>query len=109
MTTATNSKVDDLRNKLEQHGRLADLLTESLQKAKTIGKTELDRDLFEALRWWPDDIGQPEGREDVGWPENISTYFRFLENFVKWKPRQSSDKAWKAPGSDEHPPGVGPR
>jgi len=64
---------------------LANLLTESLQKAKALASAELDRDLFDALCW----------------PETIPQYAAYLTGFARWIPRQSTDKAWTAPGTDE--------
>jgi len=87
MTTATNStqQIEELTAKLEVDSDLAKLLTESLQQAKAIANAELDRDLFEALPW----------------PVNIPEYIAYLSKFARWMPQQSTDKAWKAPGTDE--------
>jgi len=84
-TKSTRKIIDELRAKLEVDNDLANLLTESLQKAKVIGETELDRDLFKALNW----------------PETIQQYFAYLTEFARWMPRQSTDTAWTAPGTDE--------
>lgn len=88
MTTPTKSTlqvIDELKAKLEMDTDLANLLTESLQKANVIGETELDSDLYKALEW----------------PKTIAEYLAYLTEFAHWTPQQSTDKAWTAPGTDE--------
>ena len=84
-TKSTRGIVEELGAKLEVDNDFATLLTKSLRKARLIGKAELDRDLFKAL-WWPVDIPK---------------YLAYLTEFARWKPQQSTDKAWTDPGSDE--------
>ena len=58
---------------------------ESLKAAKCIGEEKLDRDLFEALCW----------------PISVEEYLTYVTEFACWPPRQSTDKAWTDPGTDE--------
>lgn len=83
--TKSTQKIEELRANLEVDNDLANLLTESLQKAKEIADAELDRDLFKALDW----------------PETIPLYIAYLTEFARWIPQQSTNKAWTAPGTDE--------
>ena len=83
--TKSTQKIEELRANLEVDNDLANLLTESLQKAKEIADAELDRDLFKALDW----------------PVTIPLYIAYLKEFARWIPQQSTGKAWTAPGTDE--------
>ena len=83
--------IEELAQKLEADNDLANLLQESLKKAKAIASVELDSDLFKAL-------DNPKG---IPWPDDIPSYLTYLTKFVKWKPQQSTDKAWTALGTDE--------
>ena len=96
-----NNSVHELKEYLKEHTSLADSITESLKKAKIIGESELNNDLYQALRWWPNGQGSGKDTHDVGWPEDIDTYLSFLDYFVRWMPRQSTDKAWTDPDTDE--------
>ena len=87
----TCNPIEELAQKLELDTDLANLLQESLEKAKAIASVELDSDLFKAL-------DNPKG---IPWPDDIPSYLTYLTKFAKWKPQQSTDKAWTAPGTDE--------
>ncbi len=63
-----------------EHNFIA-LLEESLQKAKSIAESIMNKALFRALDW----------------PEDIVSYIKYLKAFSSWIPRQSGDEAWKDP------------
>lgn len=77
--------VEALKAKLKKDKSLNKMLMDSLVKANYLGEAELDRDLYNALKW----------------PVNTDEYLDYLNWFVKWTPHQSKDKAWNAPGTDE--------
>jgi len=84
-TKTTTQIIDDLKSKLDTDINLAALITGSLQKSANLGEASLDADLFKALSW----------------PTTIDKYLDYLAWFARWAPRQSTDKAWTAPGTDE--------
>lgn len=77
--------ITELTMKLEEDCALANLITQSLQLAKTVAHAELDPALFDVLPW----------------PVDIPQYIAYLTEFSQWIPRQSTDEAWTAPGTDE--------
>jgi phosphatidylserine decarboxylase len=83
--TQSTDQIKLLKDKLASDQDLANLIVHSLEQARVIGENKLDRDLFAALSW----------------PLDLPSYFSYLEEFARWKPQQSADKAWKAPGTDE--------
>ncbi len=84
-TTASIVVVNELKNRLDQDSELANLLEESLKKARLIAEAELNPELYKALRW----------------PEDIPSYLEYLEWFANWPPQQSTDPVWTEPGTDE--------
>ena len=84
-TKTTPQLIDELSAKLQVDLDLANLITESLKQSRHLGAASLDADLFKALKW----------------PKNIGKYLDYLAWFARWAPRQSTDKAWTAPGTDE--------
>lgn len=87
MTTAptTSQQIDELKARTQEDERFASLLTESLQKADSLAKAELESALYRALPW----------------PVDIPGYIGYLIDFARWIPQQSSDEAWTQPGTDE--------
>lgn len=77
--------VDKLMKKLAKDKKLTKLLLDSLEKARKTAKKNLDDLLYRALDW----------------PVKLATYQKYLEEFARWIPQQSSDPAWTAPGTDE--------
>ena len=71
--------VHQLRDALDKAQGLADVLEQSLVKARQWAEAELNPDLFAALEW-PTDIGQ---------------YEEYLKRFVRWVPHESKTDAWK--------------
>ncbi|HET7385462.1 MAG TPA: phosphatidylserine decarboxylase [Nocardioidaceae bacterium] len=59
------------------------LLEKSLRTAHERAEAKLNPDLFEALDW----------------PQDLPSYYRYLEGFMRWIPRQSDSPAWSS-GSD---------
>ena len=78
--------IDELRARLDDDGDLERLLCQSLTAAKDTAREPLDRELFEALRW----------------PTDRPGYLDYLAWFARWRPVQSSDEVWRAPGTEEH-------
>lgn len=69
-------------------------IVKSLTQAKSYAESHLDPDLYNALK---NLNGKP-----VGWPESFEDYINYLKEFAKWLPRQSGDKAWLEPGTEEY-------
>lgn len=72
--------VDDLKTDiLEQDSELASLLEQSLQRAKSRSRDELNSTLFDALEW----------------PTTIDEYCDYVRRFIQWIPQQTDADAWK--------------
>lgn len=71
--------IEKLRAVFHQERGMADLLQQSLVKARESAQSQLNSDLFAALDW----------------PQSIGEYEDYLTRFVRWVPRQSADKAWQ--------------
>jgi hypothetical protein len=67
--------IDELRKALDSEQGLADLLEQSLVKARELGEAELNSDLFAALEW-PTGIGQYEDYQHMAKGEEFG-YFQF--------------------------------
>ncbi len=84
---STEEAIAALTEKAQPGSHFASLLTASLQQANTIAQAQLDRALYDALKWWPVDI---------------KGYVAYLKWFARWIPQQSNDPAWIKPDDDEH-------
>ncbi|WP_103069677.1 phosphatidylserine decarboxylase [Aquimarina sediminis] len=73
--------IEFLNEKCRIDSNFFDLLIESLEKASSSAKKNLDADLYAALDW----------------PTNVDDYIEYLYSFSKWAPQQSGEKAWKNP------------
>lgn len=71
--------IEELKKALDEEHGLADVLEQSLVKARDLAEVELNSDLFAALEW-PTDIGQ---------------YEDYLKRFIRWTPHESDLKAWQ--------------
>jgi phosphatidylserine decarboxylase len=71
--------IEQLRKTLEGEKGLADLLEQSLAKARASAEAELNPELFAALEW----------------PCNLGEYEKYLRRFVRWVPHESDAEAWK--------------
>ncbi len=78
-------QIDELFAKMQEDSDFLALLTESLKQAREIAQAQLDPALYKALTW----------------PADVPEYKVYLNEFSQWIPRQSSDDAWKKPGTDE--------
>jgi len=77
--------VQRLREILDEENDLAEVLRQSLVKAREVAQAELRSDLFEALDW----------------PQNLEEYEAYLSRFVKWVPRQADTPPWKHLAADQ--------
>lgn len=77
--------IDRLHTVLDGEEGLANLLEQSLVKARDTAEKRLRPDLFAALEW----------------PTNIAQYEDYLKRLIRWVPRQSDAKAWQ----EEEPEG----
>ncbi len=71
--------VEDLRHTLDQDEGLAGRIETSLVEAGRLAEAELRSELFDVLDW----------------PQNLAQYEAYLEDFIRWVPRQSDAAAWK--------------
>ncbi|MFE7592561.1 phosphatidylserine decarboxylase [Kitasatospora sp. NPDC057512] len=78
-TTSTSTEViEELKKQLDNDQKLAELLKDSLQQARTTADKKLRKPLFTALAW----------------PTTIPDYLDYLTTFSEWKPRQDAEAAW---------------
>ncbi|HSR49827.1 MAG TPA: phosphatidylserine decarboxylase, partial [Acidobacteriota bacterium] len=77
--------IADLAAKLKKDKKLEKMLVQSLKIAKDKAKAELDKLLYSALDW----------------PTTRDRYLKYLTQFSRWIPRQSTNPAWTDPGTDE--------
>jgi phosphatidylserine decarboxylase precursor len=78
--------VRDLQDLLQKEGSdLEMLLEKSLRTARERAEADLDPDLLAALDW----------------PEDLPGYYSYLEQFIRWVPRQSDAPAWKDTAPEE--------
>ncbi|MBL4659538.1 MAG: phosphatidylserine decarboxylase [Alcanivoracaceae bacterium] len=82
---STKKVIEELKNKLDDDKNLAKLLKKSLKQAKLLGKANLNPHLYKALDW----------------PLSRGEYIDYLISFAQLIPRQSTNKAWTEPGTDE--------
>ena len=83
MITSSESVINVFIEKTQRDKDFIELLAASLRKAKSVARQQLDSTLFKALPW----------------PTDLSGYHQYLLEFAKWIPQQSSDDAWKIPGT----------
>jgi phosphatidylserine decarboxylase len=76
----------ELYSKLNEDPALKDSLICSLVSAKSIGSSQLDHLLYEALQW----------------PVNEVEYLDYLTNFARWIPHPDNSPAWKDKGNPQH-------
>lgn len=86
ISSASIHTIETLSKKAKTDSNFTELLTASLQQAKATAQKKLDSDLYNALSW----------------PVDFPEYIEYLIEFLRWIPQQSSDEAWKKPGTDEH-------
>lgn len=78
--------IETLKFKCQEDKKLADLIYESLRKARITAKTDIDVELYNALIW----------------PHDVTEYLQYLAEFVKWVPQQNSQSAWNKPGIESY-------
>jgi phosphatidylserine decarboxylase len=76
--------IRDLQKLVEQDDpEVGMLLEESLRTARARAEAQLNPDLRDALDW----------------PQDLPGYYRYLQGFIRWIPRQTDSRAWSS-GSD---------
>ncbi|OBK16949.1 phosphatidylserine decarboxylase [Mycobacterium asiaticum] len=77
--------VEDLQQLLKDDPRLRSDLERSIRQAHDRAASDLD----------------PTLRDVLDWPQNLDDYYRYVQNFIRWIPRQSDNPAWRTSSPGE--------
>jgi hypothetical protein len=78
--------IETLKFKCQEDKKLADLISESLRKARITAEQKMDAELYHALNW----------------PADISEYLQYLTDFAQWEPQPNNYTVWMKPGIANH-------